>query len=323
MRLRAEHEIPLGDRSLAFPHPPTACLRADGSALAVVSLRGDAGWRTEIVHLDETGVRARAELPERRLGAEPVIVDRAEAGVTVLVDDGTAVVFDDALETPRTVRIRVGEGFAEHGGVTRGGIARRSAAGTWLVVLSDPLAFQNARTVAELRLDGEDATWMRWSLLDERDYPMGGIRSGIGPGGVRAPIVGDVVDVEGARFVCAEGADAMSVNKYGADSFTLAQLDGGDRVVRRLYEERDWAEQPGKHGILGRFTSDGTRAILTPVFASGPWKGRSRIVRLGDGAPEEVAPIRGMAGFRLVDVRAGRALLASADALLFAALADG
>ena len=110
----------------------------------------------------------------------------------------------------------------------------------------------------------------------------------------------------------------MSLLKYGSDFFTLAEVGADDRVVRRLYEESGWKKQPGKHGIRARFTSDGSSAILTPVFRTGEWGGRQRMLRLTDGALVEVPPLRGAADFDLVDVRGERAVLASDRELLFA-----
>ena len=319
MKLLPGTRVDLGDGALAFPHPPTVCLRADGSGLAVVAQRAEDGWGTEIVLADSAGEQARVLLPEGEFGAQPVIVDRGDDGIVVLVDDRTAVFFDAHLGAPRTVEIVDGPSPADHGGrLTAGGIARPTTDGEWLAVLTDPIAFQNARTIARVRIEADAVTWVSMELLDGFDYPMAGGRTSSAPGGVKAPIVGDVIEVDGIRFVAAQGSDTMSLNRYGSDFFTLAELDSDGRVARRVFEESGWKKQPGKHGIRARFTSDRGFAILTPVFSSGAWKGRQRMLSLGDGALDEVPPIRGAAGFALADMRGERAVLASSSELLFA-----
>lgn len=319
MRLIPGLRVGLGDGALAFPTPPTVCLRADGSALCIATQRTDAGWETALVHVKTSGEQARVPVPDGAFGAQPVIVDRGDSGVLVLVDDRTAVAVDDTFESSSIVEVhdRVDAPTRERR-LTAGGVARAADNGTWLVVLSDPSAFQNARTIAQLSIDGPGPAWEAMDLLDGNDYPMAGGRSSTAPGGAKAPIIGDAIDVAGTRFISAQGSDTMSLLKYGSDFFTLAELGAGGRVARRVYEERGWKKQPGKHGIRARFTSDGVSAILTPVFQTGAWNGRQRLVGLESGSLEEIAPIRGASKFTLADVRGEHAVLVSSDELLFA-----
>ncbi|VXB42291.1 conserved hypothetical protein [Microbacterium sp. 8M] len=319
MKLSPTARVDLGQGALAFPHPPTVCLRADGSALCIATLRTDAGWETSLIQVQTSGEQRRLALPEGAFGAQPVIIDRGAAGVAVLVDDRTLVVADEALSSATTVTIP--DLFAatdRERRLTAGGIARRASDDTWLVVLTDPSTFQNARTIAALRVDDATAAWQSAELLPGDDYPMAGGRTSTAPGGVAAPTIADAIEVAGVRFVAAQGSDTASMLKYGSDFFTLAELDAAGRVARRVFEASGWKKQPGKHGIRARFTSDGVSAILTPVFRTGEWAGRQRLVRLSDGALEEIPPIRGAAGFAVADVRAGQVVLASDDALLFA-----
>ncbi|WFR84891.1 hypothetical protein [Arthrobacter sp. Y-9] len=309
--------VDLGDGSLSFPHPPTVCLRADGSVLGVVTVQDRGVFGLALVRVTTAGEVTRLPLPEGAFGAQPVIVDREAAGVVVLVDDRTAVVTDGGLGTAETVSIAGTEAVAEHGRqFPVGGIARPAADGSWSVILSDPVTFQNARTVAALRVEDGILAWEGTSLLHGKEFPMAGGRTTTAPGGAKAPIVGDVVEVDGTRYAAAQGSDSMSLLKYGSDFFTLAALDDGGHVARRVFEESGWKKMPGKHGIRARFTSDGTSAILTPVFRSGEWKGRQRLMELETGALREVPTVRGAAGFGLVDLRGELALLASDSEVL-------
>lgn len=184
------------------------------------------------------------------------------------------------------------------------------------MILADPVAFQNARTIATLRIVDGVPAWDEAVMLHGKEFPMAGGRTSTALGGAKAPIVGDVIEVAGTRYAAAQGSDTMSLLKYGSDFFTLAELDGDGHVVRRLYEESGWKKMPGKHGIRARFTSDGTAAILTPVFRTGDWKGRQRLVDLRDGSSAVVPAVRGAAGFALVDLRGAVALLASGSEVL-------
>lgn len=309
--------VGLGDGSLAFPHPPTVCLRADGSVLGVVTVQGGGVFGLALVHVTTAGEVASVPLPEGAFGAQPVIVDRGAAGVVVLVDDQTAVVTDGGPGNAETVAIGGTEAVSEHGRqFPVGGIARPAAGDSWSVILADPVAFQNARTIAALRLVDGIPVWEGTSLLHGKEFPMAGGRTTTAPGGAKVPIVGDVVEVDGTRYAAAQGSDTMSLLKYGSDFFTLAALDDGGHVTRRVFEESGWKKMPGKHGIRARFTSDGAAAILTPVFRSGEWKGRQRLVELASGALSEVPTVRGAAGFTLVDLRGEVALMASDSEVL-------
>lgn len=319
MKLIPGFRVGLGEGALAFPKPPTVCLRADGSALCITAQRTDVGWETALVHVTTSGEQVRMPVPDGTFGAQPVIVDRGDSGVIVLVDDRTAVAFDGAFESSSIVEIRDRvDAPAREGRVTVGGVARPVDNGMWLVVLSDPGAFQNARTIAQLSVDGSAPAWEAMDLLDGNDYPMAGGRASTAPGGAKAPIIGDAIDMAGTRFVAAQGSDTMSLLRYGSDFFTLAELGADGHVARRVYEERGWKKQPGKHGIRARFTSDGVSAILTPVFQTGAWGGRQRLVGLADGSLDEIAPVRGASKFTLADIRGEHAVLVSDDELLFA-----
>ena len=309
--------VGLGEGSLAFPHPPTVCLRSDGSVLCVAAQEMESGPGLALVHVTASGETARVPLPDGAFGAQPVIVDRGADGVVVLVDDVTAVLTGGGLNSAETVGIAGREVVSGHGSrLTVGGIARPADDGSWLMVLSDPTSFQNARTIARLSVVDGAPAWDEAAMLHGKEFPMAGGRTSTALGGAKAPIVGDVIEVAGTRYAAAQGSDTMSLLKYGSDFFTLAELDGDGHVVRRLYEESGWKKMPGKHGIRARFASDGTAAILTPVFRSGDWKGRQRLVDLRDGSSAVVPAVRGAAGFALVDLRGDIVLLASGSEVL-------
>ncbi|MGO4454221.1 hypothetical protein [Arthrobacter sp. RAF14] len=97
--------VGLGDGSLAFPHPPTVCLRADGSALGIVTMQNDGVFGMALVQVTTAGEVTSIPFPEGAFGAQPVIVDRGADGVVVLVDDVTAVLTGGGLNSAETVGI--------------------------------------------------------------------------------------------------------------------------------------------------------------------------------------------------------------------------
>lgn len=305
----------LGER--VYLREKSVLLCEDGSVLAIVERREDGAWRTCIERVTDAGIQASAEIPPGAFGATPVIAPLGAASIAVLSDHSTVTVFDSGLEPQRTFEIS--RAWPEDWvGTTAGGVARTSRDGAHLIRLTDPVSFQNSRAIAALRLTETDAAWVSWQTLAREDFPMSGPRAKSAP----APVVGDVLDAHGTRFVVAEGSDSGSVNKYGSDFFTLATLDDDGRVLDRLYEESGWKDLSGKHGISAWFTSDSATAILRPVFRTGKWKGRPHLLDLADGSIREFPRVTGAASFAPADLRGANAVFLSDDSLLFARFED-
>ena len=315
MKLTATARIPLGDA--AYVLDTSTYLSPDGRAIIVAEVQEESGWLRQALLIDDAGVAGRVTLPEGSFGATPVIIPVSATETAVLSDETTMTILGADWRSADTVDIS-SELAEPWEGTTAGGIGRALGGDEWLVRLTDPMSFQNPRAIATLRLSGNNAAWTQLDFLPGKQFPMSGMRKSIAPDGTRAPIVGDVQVIDGTRFVSAEGSDSMSVNKYGGDFFTLAELDPDGGVSRRIYEESGWTKQAGKQGIRARFTSDGTAAIMRPVFSTSAWKGRSQLTNLTDGHLDEIPRIRGAAEFALVDVRDDRALLVSRNEVMFA-----
>lgn len=88
---------------------------------------------------------------------------------------------------------------------------------------------------------------------------------------------------EGTVYACSGGSRLSSVTKWGADFFSCVRLLPDGHVGHRLYEQSGWRADPKKNGINAQFTVDGAYAVLTPVFRTGEWKGRARVLRLAGG----------------------------------------
>lgn len=304
----------LGDR--VYLREKSLLLCEDGSVLAVVERKEDA-WRTCVERVTNEGIQASAEIPPGAFGSTPVIAPLGEESIAVLSDHSAVTVFDSRLQPRRAFEIT--RAWPEDWtGTTAGGVSRPRRDGAHLIRLTDPISFQNSRAVAALQLTETDAVWVSWQTLAREDFPMSGPRAK----SAIAPIVGDVLDADGTRFVVAEGSDSGSVNKYGSDFFTLAALDSEFRVLDRLYEESDWKDLSGKHGISAHFASDGKAAILRPVFRTGKWKGKAHLLNLADSSLREFPRVTGAASFTPADLRGTNAVYMSEDSLLFARVED-
>lgn len=315
MKLTPTARVPLGDATHVLE--TSTYLSPDGRAIIAVEAQEESGWERQVLLIDDSGITGRVTLPEGSFGAKPVIIPLSAAGTAVLSDETTITFLGADWQSVDTVHVS-SELAEPWQGTTAGGVGRALTDGEWLVRLTDPMSFQNPRAIATLRINDNHAAWTKLEFLAGKQFPMSGMRKFIAPDGTRAPIVGDVQLVGGTRFVSAEGSDSMSVNKYGSDFFTLAELNADGAISRRIYEESGWTKQAGKHGIRARFTTDGTAAIMRPVFATSAWKGRSQLVTLSDGSLDEIPRIRGAAEFVLVDIRGDSALLVSRNEVMFA-----
>ncbi|WP_432974401.1 hypothetical protein [Dactylosporangium sp. CA-233914] len=161
-----------------------------------------------------------------------------------------------------------------------------SADGTFSVVFSHGILTQERRYVADLELDTGHRT-ARWTSaprpLHPDDFPHDRFGDDAFDDDVeRAVSLTASLRRDGLLTICSEGSDLGSMNRYGADFFTVATIASDGSVAERLWERAGWKRQPGKHGLHGRFTADGEYVILTPNFRTGEWKGRQRLLRLDD-----------------------------------------
>jgi hypothetical protein len=172
-------------------------------------------------------------------------------------------------------------------------------------VLDEPIGTGNPRYLAFLRIGETSASWTRIGTLGPDGFPadrFGDDELNQSPDvSVDGCIIGDAVGHSGSMLVCVEGSDASSVRKYGADFFTITRVTPDGTVTEPLYQQSGWKRLPGKHAINGKVTSSGRYVLLTPVFATGEWKGRQRLFDLGTGEVLEPVLPRGAAKMRIVD----------------------
>ncbi len=229
----------------------------------------------------------------------PVTLDDGD-GLVVLTEPGTATRVDrDGTETP--LRAPAGtEGFAVHDSAARlDRIApKRTGDGPWLVVLAHSMLSQETPGLAELAPDFSG--WSSPFPLDAAEFP-GDRFGGHAQDDANRVTIGATLTTPEHRYVFVEGSDRGSTNKYGSDFSSCVEVDAGGRVLRKVWEESGYKRMPGKHGIDGAFTSDGRWAILTPHFASGPDKGKQRLLDLATGEQFRPKLPRGWTKARIIE----------------------
>ena len=273
-----------------------------GERYALVSIAGQA---VQTVVLDDVEALFAVDSPA------PVLLDDDTLGL--VVDAGTLRVYGPDLRLRQEIAIGGGDvldRFAEHG--QRPGMTVRASRGTFagerVVVLDEPISSGNPRYLASLRIGDTDASWTHIRTLGPDGFPVdrfGDDELNESPDtpSIDGCIVGDAVGCGDSLLVCVEGSNASSVKKYGADFFTITRVLPDGTVTSPLYQQSGWKRQPGKHGINGKITSSGRYVVLTPVFASGEWKGRQRLFDLETGEVIEPVLPRGAAKMRIVDHR--------------------
>ena len=273
-----------------------------GEWYALVSV---AGQDVRTVVLDDLGEAAFAhDTPA------PVLLDDGALGL--LVDTATLRVYGPDLELRHEIAVTGGDvldRYARHGQrprVTATRASRGTVADEHVVVLDEPIVRSNPRYLASLRVDATEASWTGIRTLGPEGFPVDQLGFDELVDSPDTPpidgvIVGDAVGCGDSLLVCAEGSNGSSVLKWGSDFFTLTRVTADGTVTAPLYEQSGWKRQTGKHGIRGRITASGRYVVLTPVFASGEWKGRQRLLDLGTG--ELVAPVlpRGATRMRIVE----------------------
>jgi hypothetical protein len=171
----------------------------------------------------------------------------------------------------------------------------------WHVVLSHGRLMADLRYAAPLAVDltrgtanWESAPW----ALDPAEFPrdLAGIKDDDPCVSISATLRHD-----GALHACSAGSRIRSMPAYGADFFSCVRVTRDGHVTDRVHEQSGWKLDTKKHGIYARFTVDGDYAILTPVFRTGEWKGRPRVLRLADGALLTPKPPRGLAAAEVLD----------------------
>ncbi|HEX6360841.1 hypothetical protein [Actinophytocola sp.] len=249
---------------------------------------------------DEVRTVRLGERPDEDSYSEPSLLAHPDGGVVVVRDleHAVHVAGPDGPVVPIPVSgadLLGGAPLILYGGAAVSDEAR------WHVVLSDGLLMADLRYAAPLSVDLAAGT-ARWEsapwALDPTEFPrdLGGLQDNDPRASISATLLHG-----GTLHVCSAGSLIRSMWAKGTDFFSCVRLTQDGRVGHRLHEESGWKQDTKKHGIDARFTADGAYAILRPVFRTGTWNGRPRILRLADGNLLTPEFPRGLASADILD----------------------
>lgn len=293
-----------------------SCLVSGAGAFVAVTL-WDGGERFALVSVTDGTVRTVVLDDVEAVFADhaPTPVLLADDTVGLVIDLGTLRVHGTDLELRSEIAIDGGDvldRYARNGERPRvtGRASRGTVAGEHVVVLDEPVVRGNPRYLASLQVGEADASWTGVRTLGPDGFPVDpfGLDQLVEDPDTPATagvVVGDAVGRGDDLLVCVEGSDGSSVRKWGSDFFTLTRVTADGMVTPPIYEQSGWKRRPGKHGIHGRIASSGRYVVLTPVFASGDWKGRQRLLDLTTGDLVEPVLPRDAARMRILDHHGG------------------
>ena len=101
-------------------------------------------------------------------------------------------------------------------------------------------------------------------------------------------------------FLAADNVNPCGLSSFKYYWYVEITKDG-------VYKKKIWGEErleklPGKHGVRGKFSADKKYLILSPIFKTGEWKGKQKLLRLSDLELLDITLPRGYSKFRVMDI---------------------
>ena len=116
------------------------------------------------------------------------------------------------------------------------------------------------------------------------------------------PQIGSMMIKDDAIYVFLE---ADTVNPCGLSSFKYywyVEISKDGVYKKKIWGEERLEKLPGKHGVRGKFSADKKYLILSPIFKTGEWKGKQKLLRLSDLELLDITLPRGYSKFRVMDI---------------------
>lgn len=116
------------------------------------------------------------------------------------------------------------------------------------------------------------------------------------------PQIGSMMIKDDAIYVFLE---ADTVNPCGLSSFKYywyVEITKDGVYKKKIWGEERLEKLPGKHGVRGKFSADKKYLILSPIFKTGEWKGKQKLLRLSDLELLDITLPRGYSKFRVLDI---------------------
>ena len=116
------------------------------------------------------------------------------------------------------------------------------------------------------------------------------------------PQIGSMMIKDDAIYVFLE---ADTANPCGLSSFKYywyVEINKDGVYKKKIWGEERLEKLPGKHGVRGKFSADKKYLILSPIFKTGEWKGKQKLLRLSDLELLDITLPRGYSKFRVMDI---------------------
>ena len=116
------------------------------------------------------------------------------------------------------------------------------------------------------------------------------------------PQIGSMMIKDDTIYVFLE---ADTVNPCGLSSFKYywyVEINKDGVYKKKIWGEERLEKLPGKHGVRGKFSTDKKYLILSPIFKTGEWKGKQKLLRLSDLELLDITLPRGYSKFRVLDI---------------------
>ena len=165
------------------------------------------------------------------------------------------------------------------------------------VCFENEVYYGNARCFALLEFDdtAKAAKWKSFSYIDKKAFTHCDHRT------TDTPKIDSIKIWNKRIYAFISGESASSVNKWGMDYYTLAQISADGKVIEKIIESDNLHTDHKKRGVNGCFT-ESEYVILTPVFKTDDWKGNQKVFSLTTREYSNIILPKGMTKHKLQNI---------------------
>ena len=176
------------------------------------------------------------------------------------------------------------------------------------VCFENEVYYGNARCFALLEFDdtAKAAKWKSFSYIDKKAFTHRDHRT------TDTPKIDSIKIWDKRIYAFISGESASSVNKWGMDYYTLAQISADGKVIEKIIESDNLHTDHKKRGVNGCFT-ESEYVILTPVFKTDDWKGNQKVFSLTTCEYSNIILPKGMTKHKLQNITGNLCLISLFD----------
>ena len=176
------------------------------------------------------------------------------------------------------------------------------------VCFENEVYYANARCFALLEFDdtAKAAKWKSFSYIDKKAFTHRDHRT------TDTPKIDSIKIWDKRIYAFISGESASSVNKWGMDYYTLAQISADGKVIEKIIESDNLHTDHKKRGVNGCFT-ESEYVILTPVFKTDDWKGNQKVFSLTTCEYSNIILPKGMTKHKLQNITGNLCLISLFD----------